>query len=98
MFAQVHGCPHRWFTVLNPDFEEQSEKTEKWIKVFIRAKGTKGMNEIVQRGRIVVLKGQFREWTWNDTGKVFVANSIESISYEHIKPKNEQLTFEEYEW
>ncbi len=87
--AEVHGCYHRWFTILNPNYVEGvvDDAEPKWIKVFVKLKGTTGLSKIVMKGRIVVLRGKWSVWNWQSEGKVFVANHFEGISYEHVAPK-----------
>ncbi len=91
--AEVHGCYHRWFSILNPNYVEGSVSAEgtppepKWTKVFVKSKGSTGLSKIVMKGRIVVLRGKWSVWNWQSVGKVFVANHFEEISYEHVAPK-----------
>ena len=101
--AEVHGCYHKWFSILNPNYVEgsgtppgvkpdgtQSDGTPpepKWTKVFVKVKGSAGLSKIVMKGRIVVLRGKWSVWNWQNVGKVFVANHFEGISYEHVAPK-----------
>jgi hypothetical protein len=96
--AEVHGCYHRWFSILNPNYIEgyipqEGELAEpKWTKVFVKSKGSSGLSKIIMKGRIVVLRGKWSVWNWQNVGKVFVANHFEGISYEHVAPK--EMTME----
>ncbi len=92
--ADVHGCHHRFFSILDPDWEEGMDPKLKWTKVFIKSKGSAGLSKIAMKSRWVVLHGKWRIWEWQKVGKVFVAANIEGISYEHVAPKATEFSFE----
>jgi hypothetical protein len=93
IYAEVHGCPHKWVTFLNPDWIEGSEE-KKWPQAFIKAKGSKGLGEIVKKGRIVKLTGVWKEWRWQDVGRVFQVTAWDEISYQDVKPKPQAVELE----